>query len=250
MNGKMQNSDPNVWVEGAHITCPKCGRVGVAKIETFRAKGRTYRYWTVRHYEGSEYTRCFIGRAPEITEAEAQPVVQAPQVQTQAPTPVAQLPITAFLSEEELDRRVWYALKVVYAAANHRFQRNTDSLANFVSIVQQAIQRTKVNTQDVTEQAIEAAKAIIESSDGETLARFNQLVKTIAKTIITDSRSTAWEEIMQRITTIEQKISEIEQHKIPAEGIERIVTRNDSRRGKVYVPADWIGRRVRVVLVE
>jgi len=32
--------------------------------------------------------------------------------------------------------------------------------------------------------------------------------------------------------------------------VERVVTKSDDRRGKVYVPAEWVGKRVRVVLLE
>jgi predicted RNA-binding Zn-ribbon protein involved in translation (DUF1610 family) len=40
------------WEIGTEIVCPKCGQVGKVAKDTFRAKGRTYKYIVVRHYEG------------------------------------------------------------------------------------------------------------------------------------------------------------------------------------------------------
>ena len=48
---------------GEEVTCPKCGEVGRVGIDKFRAGGKTYLYWTVRHYEGSKVRRCVIARA-------------------------------------------------------------------------------------------------------------------------------------------------------------------------------------------
>jgi len=43
-------------VVGARVTCPKCGKPGTVKVETFRVNGREYRYWVVVH----SGTRCVI----------------------------------------------------------------------------------------------------------------------------------------------------------------------------------------------
>ena len=54
----MQNSGFRV---GERVTCPKCGRPGILAIDTFRAKGKVYKYWVVRHYEGGRCVRHVIG---------------------------------------------------------------------------------------------------------------------------------------------------------------------------------------------
>jgi len=55
----MQNAGFRV---GERVVCPKpgCGKPGILAIDTFRAKGRVYKYWVVRHYEGGKCIRHVI----------------------------------------------------------------------------------------------------------------------------------------------------------------------------------------------
>jgi transposase-like protein len=57
MAANMQN-----WVVGQEVECPKCGKRGKVGIDKFRAGGKEYYYWTVRHYEGHRVRRCVIAR--------------------------------------------------------------------------------------------------------------------------------------------------------------------------------------------
>jgi len=47
---------------GQKVACPKCGKEGIVAVDTFRAKGKTYRYLVIRHYMNGKTHRCVIGK--------------------------------------------------------------------------------------------------------------------------------------------------------------------------------------------
>jgi hypothetical protein len=60
----MQNPEIENWEGeiGKKVACPVCGKAGVVSIDRFKAKGKTYSYIVVRHYEGVRTKRCVIKR--------------------------------------------------------------------------------------------------------------------------------------------------------------------------------------------
>jgi len=46
------------------VVCPICGKEGILGVDKFKAKGKTYYYLVVRHYEGDKTRRCIIKRIP------------------------------------------------------------------------------------------------------------------------------------------------------------------------------------------
>jgi len=58
----MQNMQNLIGQIGQKVVCPKCGKEGIVAIDSFKAKGKVYRYLVVRHYVGSKTQRCVLGR--------------------------------------------------------------------------------------------------------------------------------------------------------------------------------------------
>jgi len=61
--------------------------------------------------------------------------------------------------------------------------------------------------------------------------------------------------LREQLQALQAALAQLQQSKIQAEEdkgefVEGIVTKDDPRRGKVYVPIEWLGRKVRVQLLE
>jgi len=58
--------------------------------------------------------------------------------------------------------------------------------------------------------------------------------------------------LAETVIDLIQDVKERDQPKAEQEGtsLVRVVTRSDSRRGKVHLPAGWIGKKVKVTIIE
>ncbi|MCC6065988.1 MAG: hypothetical protein LM576_08400, partial [Thermofilum sp.] len=152
------------WRVGQEVVCPRCGQPGRVGIDVFTAKGRRYRYWTVRHYterNGERVVRrCVIGRV----EGEV-PVVETPKPSPQVPAgpkaaaetetaeeegegevaASAQVEVPEFESAPEWERRAWhYIVKVNASWGSFRENPTEENFRTFVNTVQKTAWRVGV----------------------------------------------------------------------------------------------------------
>ena len=186
------------WTVGQEVVCPKCGQPGRVGVDKFRAKGRVYEYWTVRHYENGRVRRCVVGKVegsvPEVgTESEvpetapqvpAEPKteVSVQRVEVQAPVAGTEVEVPeppVFKDEtpipEEVDRVSWYISKVAASWGSLRENPSPENLNRFVKTVNQVAQRLGIPAGDLVAAAeyfykvrSEKAKSVV----NETVKRF------------------------------------------------------------------------------
>jgi len=83
---------------GQKVACPKCGKEGIVAVDSFKAKGKTYRYIVIRHYINGKTSRCVIGKLDEQSE-NAKPA--KPEEQRESIT----------LTDKELEALFAYSIK-------------------------------------------------------------------------------------------------------------------------------------------
>jgi len=201
------------WEIGTEIVCPKCGQVGKVAKDTFRAKGRTYKYIVVRHYEGGKVKRCVIakvGEGPiagpkagpipkvEVKEQKMQvekgtkievPVVKGPNEGPKPPVFVDNVSIP-----EEVDKVSWYIVKVSASWGSFRENPNQENYNRFIGTVRQVSARINIPCEDVVAAADYFAN--VKSDKARTIV--NEAVKRfIARIIIANTAHFAGEAVVE-----------------------------------------------------
>jgi len=169
---------------GAEITCPRCGKVGKVGVDKFRAGGKTYTYWVVRHYENHRVRRCVLGpyqgQAPgkgtyaEVPEKGT--YAKVPEVKTEAKVPE----VAGEVSSVALDRAAWYVTKVLLAYGAYRENPTAEKYAQLLNALKQVRERLGVDVS--TAEAAVAALHAKQSTDNVIAA--TTAVKELAKSII------------------------------------------------------------------
>jgi hypothetical protein len=173
---------------GAEITCPRCGAKGKVGIDRFKAAGREYLYWTVRHYENGRVRRCVIApyqgagtyaKAPEKRvegKVETAAESEVPEVRTETKAPEA----AGGFDPVALDRAAWYSVKVLLAYGAYRAQPSEETLRQLLNVLKQVRERLGVDVSTV-ETAIAALHAR-QSTDNIIVA--TTAIKELVKAII------------------------------------------------------------------
>jgi hypothetical protein len=209
--------------EGATVVCPKCGQPGVLKVDTFKAAGREYRYWVVRH--GAK--RCILQRFEEGAPAAA-------------PTQQEQLPVGEALAESEREgeeaqakaeavevapktesyprefqRRAWYAAKVGSSVGALKENPTRENFERLKSTAAQVTERLGVPTADL----IEAAERYLETKSEASKMKLNETL-TLVVCRIFSSLSTVAEKrggsappaaVAEAIESLEERLGNLEE---------------------------------------
>jgi len=187
------------WVVGQEVICPKCGARGKVGVDKFRAKGRVYEYWTVRHYINGRVKRCVVGRvegsAPavgtetEVPEPSAEPktAVETVKVEVQAPVAGTEVEVPEpprFVDEmpipEEVDRVAWYITKIAASWGSLRENPSPENLSRFVKTVNQVAQRLGIPAGDL----VAAAEYFVKVRSEKAKAVVNEAVKRFVARIV------------------------------------------------------------------
>jgi len=165
---------------GAEVVCPRCGARGKVGVDRFKAAGREYLYWTVRHYENGKVRRCVLapyegrgtnakvperGTNAEVSEAKAE--VKVPE-RPQGLDPVA------------LDRAAWYVTKLLLAYGAYRIQQGEESFRQLLNVLKQLRERLGVDV-SVAEAAVSRLHA---QSTTDNVVAATTSVKELVKAII------------------------------------------------------------------
>ena len=201
------------WPVGQRVKCPKCGREGVARVYTVRAKGHEYTYWMVNHADGkcvikrvSAREREAAGTAPITAFAEEAPA-QVPEAVEAGP---AQVPALKFAGPipEGVDRTAWYAMVVAASWGSLRENPTEENLRLFKNQARKVAVRLGVPVEDV----IPAVEAFARSPSDETKRRASEAVKFLVARIMvagTSSIESFAEEVRRRVEEAVQKIEEV-----------------------------------------
>ena len=165
--------------EGATVTCPKCGRPGVVAVDSFRAKGREYKYWVVRH--GSR--RCILKRYEEPRKVPAQ---QRPLLSEEAfreekakeEKPVEEArPAGAAVESypRELDRRAWYIVKLLSSLGALKENPTAENLSKLKSTAAQVEERLGVAVGEL----LKAAEDFLAAKSDTAKMRLNEAAKLL-----------------------------------------------------------------------
>ncbi|MCC6051495.1 MAG: hypothetical protein LM580_12355, partial [Thermofilum sp.] len=156
------------WEAGKRVACPKCGREGVAAVDRFKAGGREYFYYVVRHYEGRKVRRCVVARADG----------PAPAAETPKPSP--QVPQGPRADERDFDRATWYAVKFAMAWGCVRASPTEETYREFVNICKQI--RDRVGVDVSTAEAAVTEFYVKKNKDAAIVA--TNAVKEVVKKVI------------------------------------------------------------------
>jgi transposase len=176
------------WSVGQEVTCPKCGKRGKVGIDKFRAAGKTYFYWTVRHYENGGVRRCVIARANGSAPA-AEKQVETPKVETQVPAgpkaAVAQEVTERRVEVEEgagteIDRVAWYIVKFVASWGSVRENPTLENFAFFSRRCREIAERVGVDAST----AEAAVSSYVATKSEKAKAFANIAVKEVVKKVI------------------------------------------------------------------
>jgi hypothetical protein len=209
------------WPVGQRIKCPKCGREGVARVYTIRAKGHEYVYLMVNHADGkcvikrvSAREREAAGTAPitaftEEVPAQAQVQVQVEEEGVEEAKPV-EVPALKFAGPipEGVDRTAWYAMVVAASWGSLRENPTEENLRLFKNQARKVAVRLGVPVEDV----IPAVEAFARSPSDETKRRASEAVKFLVARIMvagTSSIESFAEEVRARIEEAVKRIEEV-----------------------------------------
>ena len=172
------------WAVGQEVTCPKCGKRGKVGIDKFRAGGKVYYYWTVRHYEGGGVRRCVIARADGPAPAAASPQAPAgPKAAAVQETRVVVAERRVEVEEEagtEVDRVAWYIVKFVASWGSVRENPTPENFAFFSRRCREIVERVGVDA-SVAEAAV---NNYVTTKSERAKASANIAVKEVVKKII------------------------------------------------------------------
>jgi hypothetical protein len=160
------------WEAGRRVACPKCGREGVAAVDRFKAGGREYFYYVVRHYGGGTVRRCVIARADGPAPA-VPSVAEAPRVEVQIAESVKG-------DERDFDKAVWYAVKFAMSWGCVRASPTEETYREFVNVCKQI--RDRVGVDVSTAEAAVTEFYVKKSKDAAMVA--TNAVKEVVKKVI------------------------------------------------------------------
>jgi hypothetical protein len=209
------------WEVGQEVVCPKCGARGKVGVDKFRAKGRVYEYWTVRHYNGRSVKRCVVGRVegsvPEVGTAVEVPVT-APAAGTVVEVPEPPRFVDETPIPEEVDRVSWYITKVTASWGSFRENPSEDNMNRFIRTVNQVSQRVGIPAGDV----IAATEYFYKVRSEKAKAVVNETVKRFVARIVI--ANTAHFASVPASTGTETETMEVKQVKVevPKEVVETI----------------------------
>jgi hypothetical protein len=213
------------WPVGQRIECPKCGKPGVARVYTFKAKGREYTYWVVNHKD----KKCIIKRieehkaeaktapittfAEEATAEEVPARVQA-QVQVEEEGVEGAKPVEVPIYKEigpipsEVDKAAWYSTKIAASWGSVREHPSEENFRYFANTARQIAVRIGVPVED----AIAAVGEYVKTKSAQAKIRANEAVKFVIARVITASTpeiASFAEEARARIEEAVRKIEEV-----------------------------------------
>jgi len=148
--------------EGARVVCPKCGRVGTLKVDSFKAGGKEYKYWVVRH--GTK--RCILKRFEEPRKAQP-PALSLPQEREEEARSVG-VAVESF--PRELQRRAWYIVKLSSSVGALKENPSQENLQKLKNTAGQVTERLGVATATL----LEAAERFIAAKTDAAKMRLNE----------------------------------------------------------------------------
>ena len=183
------------WREGAKVVCPKCGQPGTLKVDTFKAAGRAYKYWVVRHIANSNVKRCIIERFEEGKPLRSrsppaeQPLFPQPveekvldeeeggkeEVVEEAAVQPVRAPPKAESYPRELQRRAWYVAKLGSSVGAFKENATRENLERLKNTVAQIIERLGVPATDL----LEAAERYFETESDTAKMRLNETLTLV-----------------------------------------------------------------------
>jgi hypothetical protein len=213
------------WPVGQRVKCPKCGREGVARVYTVRAKGHEYTYWMVNHADKkcvikrvSAREREAAGTAPITAFAEGAPAQVRAQVPARAPAEVegveeakpVEVPALKFAGPipEGVDKTAWYAMVVAASWGSLRENPTEENLRWFKNQARKVAARLGVPVEDI----IPAVEAFARAPSDETKRRASEAVKFLVARIMvagTASIESFAEEARARIEEAVKRIEEV-----------------------------------------
>ena len=135
--------------EGAKVKCPKCGRIGTLRVDTFRAREHEYKYWVVRH----GVRRCILKRFEEVKPLHPQkqllPLEGEKPVEREVKEEVQPQPVYP----RELQRRAWYAAKLASSVGALKENPSVENLNRLRNTAAQITERLGIPTGSLLEAA-------------------------------------------------------------------------------------------------
>jgi len=201
--------EKSILIPGKRVICPKCGKLGIVKVESFKVNGHTYKYWTVVHsghrhiisrYYGdkAENSLDLITLLNSIQNAKGKYVVE-PE------------------GSEDRQKIAYYIVKLTSSWGAFRENPTDNNLELLKHNIERIEQIYGEKVKDITQNLLNAILLYSQVKEDKVKAYVNENLRNL----------------VVRLT--EEK------------GLERVVTRNDKYRGKVYLPQDWIGKKVKVI---
>jgi len=172
------------WAVGQEVVCPKCGKRGKVGVDKFKAGGKVYFYWTVRHYENGGVRRCVIARADGPA-----PAAETSRVETQVPAGPKAAAVQetrvekAEVEEEtgtEIDRIAWYVVKFVASWGSVRENPTPENFAFFSRRCREIVERVGVDAST----AEAAVNSYVATKSEKAKASANIAVKEVVKKVI------------------------------------------------------------------
>jgi len=220
----MLNGKTPELVPGTRIVCPKCGKPGVVKIDSFKVKGKEYKYWVVVHTG----IRCYLGKY--IPESKT-PAVSLDSILQQLRGEEKRFYVKPE-GPEELQKAVWHVYKVAASWGSLRENPTPENLDMFIK----GLERLKEVNGEVVADVVDVLQSLayyyVKSGDEGVRTRIKGYVNELLRNLLI------------RVVT-----SKIPQQPPTGPEIKAKVTKNDSKRGKVYTPVEWVGKTVSVRLV-
>jgi hypothetical protein len=178
---------------GAEVACPKCGAPGTLKVETFRAAGKEYRYWTVLHGR----RRCILKRyeegeaelaLPQPPEAQP-PAREAGEAEGEREYTAAEA-IEAISSVKppegeayprRLQRPAWYIVKLAASWGSFRENPTEENYRRLLNAAAQVTERLGVPTADLAV----AAEQFLKTKSETAKIKVNEALTTVVCRIVT-----------------------------------------------------------------
>jgi hypothetical protein len=178
---------------GVEVACPKCGQPGTLKVETFRAAGKEYRYWTVLHgrrrcilkrYEEGE-TELALPQPPEARQPEQEATEAEGEREYTAAEAIEAISSVKPPEREAYPRRVqrpaWYIVKLAASWGSFRENPTEENYRRLLNAAAQVTERLGVPTADLAVVAEQFLKTKSETAK----MKVNETLTTIVCRIIT-----------------------------------------------------------------
>jgi hypothetical protein len=177
---------------GAGVACPKCGQPGTLKVETFRAAGKEYRYWTVLHgrrrcilkrYEEGE-TELALPQPPEARQPEREAAEAEGEEEYTAAEAIEAISSVKPPEREAHPRRVqrpaWYIVKLAASWGSFRENPTEENYRRLLNAAAQVTERLGVPTADLAV----AAEQFLKTKSETAKMKVNETLTTVVCRII------------------------------------------------------------------